>query len=98
MDHVVGGGQIEPRAARLQREHEHRRAVIGLEALHHLIPGALGRAAVQEQDLAAETLLQVGAQPVPELGELGEAECAIALDERFGENLIQARELARAPG
>ena len=37
MDHVVGGGQVQPRAARLQRQEEDGRPVRRLEARHHLV-------------------------------------------------------------
>ena len=51
---------------------------------------------MQEQHLAAESLLQVTAEQVPELGELREAQRLVALGERLGEDLLEPGELARA--
>ena len=56
-----------------------------------------GGAAVQEQHLAPEPLLQVASEQVPELGELGEAQRPVALGERLLEDLLEPGELARAP-
>ena len=98
VDDVVGGGQVQPGAAGLQRQHEQRRTAFGLEPADHLVARGLRRAAVQEQRLASEPLLQVTAQQVPELGELGEAQRLVALGERLGEDLLEPRELAGASG
>ena len=97
VDDVVGRGEVEARAARLQRQDisggppsAWNRATISSRA-------RLRGPAVQEQHLAAEPLLQVTAQQVPELGELGEAQRLVPLGERLGEDLLEPRELAGAP-
>ena len=55
-----------------------------------------GEPAVQERDVGVEPRGQVGHEQVPELGELGEAQRAVALGEDLGEDLLQPHDLAGA--
>ena len=54
VDHVRGGGQVQARAAGLERQHEERRAVVALELVDQRLAAFDGRAAVQHQPGAAE--------------------------------------------
>src|SRR5207344_2208543 len=63
-----------------------------LEALDDLLAPPPGDAAVQERDLRIEPGRQVRDEQVPELGELGEAQGAVALRE----DLLQPYDLSRA--
>ena len=58
VDHVRGGGQVEPGAAGLEREDEEGRALVLLEAADQLLPLAHRRAAVQHQAGAPEDLAE----------------------------------------
>ena len=49
VDHVRGGGQVQARAAGLQRQDEERRAVVALELVDERLAPSDGRAAVQHQ-------------------------------------------------
>jgi hypothetical protein len=86
---VVRRREVEPGAPRLERQHDQRRAVRGLEAADHLVARRLRGAAVEPQHLAAEALLQVRPEKVAELGELGKAQGAVALCERLVQNLLE---------
>ena len=98
VEDVVGGGKVQSRAARLEREDEDRRAVRGLEPLDHRVAGLLRDTAVQEEHLAAEGLLQVALEDLAHLGELGEHQGPLAHGEHLLEHLGQPRELAGAAG
>src|SRR5579871_1211903 len=58
--HVIGRRQVESHAAGLQREDEEWRAApFLLETLHYAVAQLLGSAAVQEQYLAPQRLLEI---------------------------------------
>ena len=54
MHDMRGAGQIEPGAARLERQHEERRALVFLERLHELLALGDRRVAVQDEAAAPE--------------------------------------------
>ena len=91
-----GGRQRQPGAARLERGQQDRRPVTALEAPDDLLAPPPGDAAVQERYLRVEPGRQVRDEQVPELGELGEAQGAVALREDLGEDLLQPHDLPGA--
>jgi len=58
VDHVVGGGEVEARPARLEREDEDRRTVVALESGDHRVPIGLPGPAVEIEDLPPEPIPQ----------------------------------------
>ena len=98
VEDVRGAREVEARPARAEREHEERRRVVVLlEAPDHLGARAARDAAVQEQDLAAEALLERRDEEVAHLGELREEERRALLRERLLAHLEEARDLRAAP-
>ncbi len=89
-------GQVQAGAAGFQRQHEHAEARLTgrLETLDHAIALRFRHAAVQEQHLASECLLQVRFDQRPHLGELREHERALVRGQDLVEHLGQPRELA----
>ena len=75
-----------------------RPVAVVLEALDHPVARSCAVAAVQEQHLAAEGLLQVALQHVAHLGELGEDQRAFARREHFLQHFGQPGQLAGAAG
>ncbi len=62
VDDVRGGGEVEPGAAGLDREHEERRAVFALEIRHQCLALLDGGAAVQDQAGAPEDVARNSAR------------------------------------
>ena len=96
MDHVRGLGEVQPRAAGLEREDEEGRAVVALEGGDQLAAPRHRRAAVQHQPRLPEDRRQEGGQRLGHLAVLGEdQQLVLALGDLLDE-LAQAGELAAA--
>ena len=78
-------------------EQEQRRAVVGLEPGHQIVPALLRSATVQIGDVGAETRGQVRQQHRGELGELSEQQGLVPLGEDLLADLLQPDHLA-GPG
>ena len=100
MKYPARGGQVEPGAARLERQHEdrRRRAVFLLESRANLSRRALGHRAVQEQHLAPERCLQMALEDRAHLGELGKDQRALAGFDYLLQHLDQSRKRAQTFG
>src|SRR5205085_5701562 len=100
VEDMVRGGEVQAGASRLERQDEDARRVsprLFLETLDHDVARASRRAAVEEDDLHAETFAKIGDEPVTHLAELGEHEGLVAGGYRFFEHLGDACELSTAP-
>ncbi len=73
MDHMRGGGEVQTRAARLQREHEEGRAVFALETIDHFCRRftAVPRGG---ETAPAEDTGEMALERIGEFAELGENE------------------------
>src|SRR5262249_5863330 len=71
---VAGARQVQARAARLEREDEDARPELGLELLDHFLATRARHAAVQEERLAPELVLEVLHEEVAHFLELSEDE------------------------
>ena len=95
---VVGRGEVEPGAAGLQRQHEGAGAGALLELGDQAVAGAAGQAAVVAGDRQAGDLAEVLGQAAAPRGEVGEDEHPLAGGEDRLDDLLEAGQLARAPG
>ncbi len=91
-------GEVEPGAARLERDDEQWRPDAVLEIGHHRVPARLGDAAVEERCVHLEPLTQVDLEQVAHLAELGEDQRPLVDVEQLGDELVEAVQLARAAG
>ena len=92
---VVGRGQVEPGAARLQRQHQRPGPVPVLELGDEPVAGASGEAAVVARDRHAGDLGEVlGEAPAPRR-EVGEDEDPLAGGEHGLDDLLEPGQLAR---
>ena len=64
--------------------------------MDHLVTRGLPGPAVQKENFTTESLLQVTAEQMPELGELGEAQRLIPLGQRLHQDLLEPSKLPGA--
>ena len=98
VDHMRGGGEIQPRAAGLEREHEERRQFVLLKALDQFAALGHRRAAMQHQTLATEDGAEKGRQRLGGFAKLGEHQHLFLLGGDHLGQLAQAGELAAVVG
>ena len=96
-------GEVQARAARLQRHEQQRRGGALLELGHHAVATLTCDAAVQEghvaaQAVVAEAFAEVPLQQQAHLAELGEHERLLAGVEQVVDELVEPGELARPTG
>ncbi len=94
---MIGGGQVEPGAAGLQRQHHCALAAAGLEGVDHAVAGAAGQPAVVALDRLAGALAQVGSEALPPGGEVGEDQHPLVAGEDRLDDLVEPGQLAGAP-
>jgi len=94
MHHVRCGGEVEPGAARLEREHEERHALVLLEAPHQVAAFSYRGAPVQHEPGAPEHRAEKSGERLGGLAELREHEDLFLLGGDDLGDLAQAREFA----
>ena len=95
---MVGGGEVESRAARLDGQHQGAGAGSLLEVGDQLVPDAPAQAAVIAADLVPGPLAQVLGQDLAPAGEVGEDQDPLAGREHVGDDLLQPGQLAGPAG
>jgi len=94
-ENVIGGGEVEPGPAGLERDQHHRRAGVVLEAAHH--PSAVPGRAVEPDEIDAG-LLQLRLCEIEERGPLREDQRLVPLGDDAVQRLHQQLELGRGRG
>src|ERR1035441_8040293 len=93
VDHMAGGRQVQPGAARLQGEQEHRWFRYVLKLRNQGITLLLRRAAMQVENRAAEAARQVRLQHPAEFRVLREAQRLVALGNHLVADLLEPGQL-----
>jgi hypothetical protein len=93
---VAGRGQVQPGAARLERQDQGARPLALLERGDHPVPGAPGQAAVVAVDRPGRPGRQVVGQALAPFGEVGEDQHLLPGREHRVHDLLQPGQLARA--